>query len=140
MRHITKKLAVTATAAALTAVLGVAVAQTDTTKKIDPMATPQEVQVNGSAGQQIYFLHDQGNSPESDPSAHLILLKHDQMQPVPMAESTTTTTTTVAQATTPADPTPAMPAATDTSAQTSADTSAAPVDAAPALAPKADRN
>src|ERR1700759_1714055 len=105
------------------------------------MATPQEVVVPANAsGQEIYFFHDQGNAPESDPAAHLMLIKHQQM--VPVAE--TTTTTTVAQATTAdntADTTTPMPPPADPSNTDSTDTTAAaPVDNTPALAPKADRN
>ena len=141
MRQITKKLAVVATATALIGAIGASVAQTDETAKTDPMATPQEVVVPAHpSGQEIYFFHDQGNAPESDPAAHLMLIKHQQM--VPVAE--TTTTTTVAQATTTdntADTTTAMPAPADTSNTNSTDmTTAAPVDNTPALAPKADRN
>jgi hypothetical protein len=140
MRHLNKKLAIAATATALIGAIGASFAQTDTNEQTDPMATPQKVEVNGS-GQSIYFFRDQGNSPETDPAAHLMLIKH-QSEMVPVAE-TTTTTTTVAQATTPADTvTTTMPAASDTSnTETSTDTTAAaPVDNTPALAPKADRN
>ena len=141
MRHLNKKLAIAATAAALVGAIGASFAQTDTNEQTDPMATPQKVEVNGS-GQQIYFFRDQGNSPETDPAAHLLLIKHQQDM-VPMAQ-TTTTTTTVAQATTANDNvTTSMPAASDTSnTQSSTDTTvAAPVvDNSPALAPKADRN
>jgi len=141
MRQITKKLAVVATATALIGAIGASVAQTDETAKTDPMATPQEVVVPAHpSGQEIYFFHDQGNAPETDPAAHLMLIKHQQM--VPVAE--TTTTTTVAQATTAdntADTTTTMPAPADTSNTNSTDTTAAaPVDNTPALAPKADRN
>lgn len=141
MRQITKKLAIAATATALIGAIGASVAQTDETAKTDPMATPQEVVVPAHpSGQEIYFFHDQGNAPESDPAAHLMLIKHQQM--VPVAE--TTTTTTVAQATTTdntADTTTAMPAPADTSNTNTTDTTAAaPVDNTPALAPKADRN
>ena len=141
MHHLNKKLVATAAATALMAALGVAVAQNADT---DPMATPQQnVDVTNSSGEHIYFFRDQGNSPETDPAAHLLLIKHDQWQPAPVAESTTTTTTTVAQATTPAEPvTTAMPAASDTSNTMTTDTStaSAPADTTPALAPKADRN
>ena len=144
MRQIFKKLAVAATATALIGAIGASVAQTDESKSTDPMATPQEVVVPANpSGQEIYFFHDQGNSPESDPAAHLMLIKHQHM--VPVAE--TTTTTTVAQATTTndtstTDTTTAVPAAADTSNTMSTDTTAAsaPADTTPALAPKADRN
>jgi len=137
MHHLNKKFVATAAATALTAVLGVAVAQNADT---DPMATPQSVDVNANTtGEHIYFFRDQGNSPETDSAAHLLLIKHDQWRAVPVAESSTTTTTTVAQATTPAEPVAApMPAASYTETRT--DTVAAPMDTTPVLAPKADRN
>ena len=134
MRYLNKTLAATA-AAALMAALGVAVAQTN--DQNDPMATPQQqVDVMAQPGEHIYFFRDQGNSPETDPAAHLLLIKHDQMRAIPVAESTTTTTTTVAQASTPAEPAP--PVAVDNT--TTTDTTAMPADTAPVLAPKADRN
>jgi hypothetical protein len=145
MQSLTKKLAVAATATALVGAIGASVAQTDVDSQTDPMATPQQVDVPANAsGQQIYFFRDQGNSPETDPAAHLLLIKHQQM--VPVAERTTTTT--VAQSTTPTDTTTTvMPAASDTSntetsasASTSADTHVAMADETPALPPKADRN
>ena len=139
MRHINKKLAFTAAAAALTAVIGLASAQTED-QQVDPMATPQQVDVNAApTGEHIMFFRNQGNSPETDPSAHLLLIKKDEMRPMPVAQSTTTTTTTVAEATTPAEPAPAV--VDDTSANnTTTDTTAMPADTAPVLAPKADRN
>jgi hypothetical protein len=139
MRYINKKLAFTAAAAALTAVIGVASAQTED-QQVDPMATPQQVDVNAApTGEHIMFFRNQGNSPETDPSAHLLLIKHEEMRAVPVAQSTTTTTTTVAE-TTPAEPAPAA-VVNDTSANTTTtDTTAMPADTAPALAPKADRN
>ena len=139
MRHLNKKLVAASAATALMAALGVAVAQNAET---DPMATPQQnVDVTNNSGEHIYFFRDQGNSPETDPAAHLLLIKHDQWRAVPVAESTTTTTTTVAQATTPADTvTTTMPAASDTSnTETRTDTPVA-APAEPMLAPKADRN
>jgi hypothetical protein len=141
MPHVNKKLVATATATALVAALGAAVAQS--TDQIDPMATPQQqVDVNADSQNHIYFFRDQGNSPETDPAAHLLLIKHERM--VPVAERTTTTTTTVAEASTPAVDTTtatAMSAAADTSTTgTSATTAAMPVDTTPALPPKADRN
>lgn len=140
MRHINKKLAIVAAAAALTAVIGVASAQTDEQQQNDPMATPQQVDVTApQTGEHIMFFRDQGISPESDPAAHLLLIKDSQMPATPVAQSTTTTTTTVAQATTPADPAPAAPV-NDTSANNTSDTTTMPADTTPALAPKADRN
>ncbi len=144
MSYLNKKLAVAAAASAMLATLGLAVAQS--TDATDPMATPQErqqVDVNAdNGGNHIYFFRDQGNSPETDPAAHLMLIKHQQMVPVADTTSTTTTTTTVAEATPQDTVTTAMPAASDTSnTETSTDTTAAqPVDTTPALAPKADRN
>ena len=141
MQVLNKKLAIVATATALIGAIGASVAQSNDPTETDAQNQSQKVEVNGS-GQQIYFFRDQGNSPETDPAAHLMLIKH-QSEAMPVAE-TTTTTTTVAQATTTNDAvTTAMPAASDTSnTETSTDTStaAAPVDDQPALAPKADRN
>lgn len=141
MRHLNKKLALAATATALAGAIGASVAQSTEPNETDSMNSAQKVEVNGS-GQQIYFFRDQGNSPETDPAAHLVLIKHES-EAVPVAESTTTTT--VAQNTTTNNDavTTTMPAASDTSnTETSTDTStaAAPVDQEPALAPKADRN
>jgi hypothetical protein len=143
MHPITKKLAVAATATALIGAIGASVAQTDVDSQTDPMATQQvDVPANAS-GQQIYFFRDQGNSPETDPAAHLLLIKHRQM--VPVAETERTTTTTVAQTTAPMDTTTTvMPGPSDTSnTEASADTTrvaSASVDETPMLAPKADRN
>jgi hypothetical protein len=142
MHPITKKLAVAATATALIGAIGASVAQTDVDSQTDPMATQQvDVPANAS-GQQIYFFRDQGNSPETDPAAHLLLIKHRQM--VPVAETERTTTTTVAQTTAPMDTTTTvMPGPSDTSnTEASADTTrvaSASVDETPMLAPKADR-
>ncbi|HEY8972643.1 MAG TPA: hypothetical protein VIN75_00395 [Burkholderiaceae bacterium] len=141
MRHLNKKLALAATATALIGAIGASVAQSADPNETDSTNTAQKVEVNGS-GQQIYFFRDQGNSPETDPAAHLMLIKHES-EAVPVAE--TTTTTTVAQNTTTNNDavTTTMPAASDTSnTETSTDTTttAAPVDNQPALAPKADRN
>jgi hypothetical protein len=142
MRHLNKKLVATTAAAALVTALGAAVAQSND-DTVEPTATPQQnVDVDAnSTGEHIYFFRDQGNSPETDPAAHLMLIKHEQ-PPVPVAERTTTTTTTVAEASTPADTaTTTMPAASDTSnTETSTDTTAMPADSTPPLAPKADRN
>ena len=141
MRHLNKKLALAATATALIGAIGASVAQSTDPNETDSANAAQKVEVNGS-GQQIYFFRDQGNSPETDPAAHLMLIKHES-EAVPVAE--TTTTTTVAQNTTTNNDavTTTMPAASDTSnTETSTDTTttAAPVDNQPALAPKADRN
>lgn len=145
MHTIIKKLSIAATATALIGAIGASVAQTEVDSQSDPMASQQvDVPANAS-GQQIYFFRDQGNSPETDPAAHLLLIKHRQM--VPVAERTTTTT--VAQSTTPADTTATapmdtatpVPAASDTgNTEARADTSVAMADESPALPPKADRN
>ena len=142
MRHLNKKLAIAATATALVGAIGVSVAQTSDPTETDAQNQAQRVEVNGS-GQQIYFFRDQGNSPETDPAAHLMLIKH-QPEMVPVAETTTTTTTVAQNTTTNNDAvTTTMPAASDTSnteTRTDTSTAAAPVNDQPALAPKADRN
>lgn len=139
----TKKLAATAAVSALLATFGVAIAQS-TDLQVDPAAAPQQVEVTTpTSGNQIYIFHDQGNSPETDPAAHLMLIKHESPAPVAADTTTTTTTTTVAEATTPAEPpAPApepAPVATEATTDSTA-TTAAPVDTTPALAPRADRN
>ena len=100
MRHLNKKLALAATATALIGAIGASVAQSADPNETDSTNTAQKVEVNGS-GQQIYFFRDQGNSPETDPAAHLLLIKHQHM--VPVAETERTITTTVAQSTAPTD-------------------------------------
>jgi hypothetical protein len=136
-----KKLAAAAAITALMATFGAAVAQS-TDQPLDPMATPQQVDVTTpSNGNQIYFFRDQGISPETDPAAHLNLIKHERPLPVATDSTSTTTTTTVAQVTTPAEPAAPMPAAVYTPAPApAADTTAMPADTAPVLAPRADRN
>ena len=143
MRQIFKKLAVAATATALVGAIGASVAQTEESNRPDGASAQQEVVVPANAsGQEIYFFRDQGNSPESDPAAHLLLIKHQQM--VPVSETTSTTTTTVAQSTPSTDTTTttAMPAASDTSNTDTAasNTTSSTTDTTPMLAPKADRN
>jgi cytoskeletal protein RodZ len=141
MRQFTKKLAIVGTAAGLMTALGVAWAQVAT--YADPNAAPdQNVTVTNDHKPHIMYFADQGNSPETDPAAHLLLIKDPQPQPVAMEETTTTTTsTTVADATPPAD-TSSQSSSTDTSAaaSTSTDTTAAPADDTSAPPPKADRN
>ena len=137
MSHVNKKLVIVAAAAALTAAIGVASA--DTANRPDDAMATQQVEVNGPpADHQIYFFRDQGNSPETDPAAHLLLIKHQQAMPV---AETTTTTTTVAQTTETAPaPAPVTDTTTNTAAPVATDTTAMPADTQPALAPKADRN
>ena len=139
MHDFNKKLAAAGAAAALMAVIGVAWAQAPLPD--DPADTPTAA-AGDTGGAHILRFRDQGNSPETDPAAHLLLIKHQEVVPV---AQTTTTTTTVAQATTTNDNVATtMPAASDTSntnTSTTDTTAAAPVvDNGPALAPKADRN
>jgi hypothetical protein len=138
MHNINKKLAATAAAGALMAVIGTAWSQTDA--QVDPNATPASTE--SATGARILFFKDQGNSPESDPAAHLILIKDEAVQPIPVATSSTTTTTTVEQTTTvPADTAPAPPVTDSSNMSTTTDsTTAAPMDTPPVLAPRADRN
>lgn len=134
MRTFHKTLAATALLSAIGAA-GVAFAQAPIE---DPQGTPQTDMQPG----QMHILRfaDQGNSPESDPSAHLLLIK--DAPPREQRAAVETTTTTVAETTpaqtyvAPVDNTPA-PAAADT---TTTDTTAAPQDTAPMPAPRADRN
>ena len=143
MHQFAKKLVVVGAAAGLTSVLGVAVAQV--ASYADPEAAPsdQQVQVTADHKNHIMYFADQGNSPETDPAAHLLLIKDPPApQPVAMQETTTTTTTTVADATPPAtDTSSSATTSTDNSSAMAADTTSAPVeDNAPALPAKADRN
>ena len=119
---------------------GVAWAQVAT--YADPNAAPdQSVTVTNDHKPHIMYFADQGNSPETDPAAHLLLIK-DAPQPQPVAmEETTTTSTTVADATPPADTSSQSTTSTDTTAAAPVDTtSTAPADDTSAPPPKADRN
>ena len=141
MRQFQRKLAVAGATAALMATVGLAFAQATVN---DPNATPQTA-ADAEHGSHLYFFKDQGNSPETDPAAHLLLIKHEApVQPVAaISQTTTTETTTVADATpaAPVDNTPAAAPADTGSAGMSTDTSAlAPANDTPALAPRADRN
>jgi cytoskeletal protein RodZ len=142
MRQFTKKLAIVGTAAGLMTALGVAWAQVAT--YADPNAAPdQNVTVTNDHKPHIMYFADQGNSPETDPAAHLLLIKDAQPQPVAMEETTTTSTsTTVADATPPADTSSQSTTSTDTGAAAApADTtSTAPAEDTSAPPPKADRN
>jgi hypothetical protein len=138
MRSFNKKLTGTAAAVALMAGLGAAFAQSDA--KMDPNDTPM-VTEDASTGAHILSFKDQGNSPESDPAAHLILIKD---QPAKTAQAPVVSDNTAVADSTPApapmDTTPA-PAVDNSSTTSSTDTTtAAPVDAAPMPAPRADRN
>ena len=139
MTRLNKGLGMSA-AALLMAAIGAAWAQEGLTN--DPDA--QRVNVTADTPKdapQILFFRDQGNSPETAPAAHVLLI-HDQ----PPVVSATESTTTVAQSTpTRTEPAPVVPV---TSAPPdSATMSAAPVDTAPnnsatdsMPAPRADRN
>jgi hypothetical protein len=126
-----------AAAAALMAAIGAAVAQTPIE---DTQAAPQASVAPGDP--LIYHFKDQGNSPETDPSAHLLLIKHGSPY---QASTTVESSQTVADAT-PAQPAPPAPAydssttSTNTTTTTT-DLSSAPTDNSSAMpAPKADRN
>jgi len=136
MRNFNKKLAATGAAAALMAAIGAAWAQTDaSTDPADSTVTVTANQANTS-GVRIIRFNDEGNSPESDPAAHLLLIKESAPRPMPVAQTTETTTTTTTVAA--AQPSPA-PAPIDAAPQPAADTSApTPVGAMPP--PRADRN
>jgi hypothetical protein len=143
MRQFTKKLAIAGTAAGLMTALGVAWAQVAT--YADPNAAPdQNVTVTNDHKPHIMYFADQGNSPETDPAAHLLLIKEPQPQPVAMQETTTTTSTTVADATPPADTSSqSSTTSSDTSAASTAgstDTTSASTNDTAVPPPKADRN
>lgn len=132
-------LAGAAAAAALMAAIGAAVAQTPVE---DQQATPQTSADVAPGSPLIYHFKDQGNSPETDPSAHLLLIKHGSPY---QASTTVETSQTVADAT-PAQPAPPAPAydsstTTTNTTTTTTDLSSAPTDNSSAMpAPKADRN
>ena len=136
MHDFNKKLAIAGAAAALMAVIGVASAQVPIN---DPQDTPTSAD-NDTHGAHILRFRDQGSSPETDPSAHLILIKDAPMR---AAVVDTTASTTVADATpAPVDNTPAPAATTDTTTTTTTtDTAPATTDNSAAMpAPRADRN
>ena len=137
MHDFNKKLAAAGAAAALMAVIGVAWAQTPLPD--DPANTPTAA-AGDTGGAHILRFADQGNSPETDPSAHLLLIKDAPMR---AAVVDTPANTTVAQATpAPVDNTPPpAPAASDTTSATTTDTAPATTDNSAAMpAPRADRN
>ena len=137
MPRFNKHLAAAALIAAIGAA-GTALAQTAYTD--DPQDTPQ-TSADTEHGYHILHFKDQGNSPETDPAAHLLLIK--DVRPMQAALVTTTQqTTTVADATPAPVPVDTAPAATSTdtnSATTTTDTTSS-TDAAPMPAPRADRN
>ena len=130
------------TAAALIAAVGVAGTALAQTAYTDPQDTPQ-TSADAQHGAQILHFKDQGNSPETDPAAHLLLIK--DVRPDQAALVTTTVqSTTVADATpvpapAPVYTAPAPSADTTTTTTTDTDTSSS-TDAAPMPAPRADRN
>jgi hypothetical protein len=83
-----KKLFAAAAASGLMAVVSAAWAQV---AYEDSMPAQQTVEVTAPAGQaHILYFVDQGNSPETDPAAHLALIKDVQKpQPVAAAEAPT---------------------------------------------------
>lgn len=124
-----------AAAAALMAAIGAAVAQTPVE---DSQATPQTSADVAPNSLQIYHFKDQGNSPETDPSAHLLLIRHGS----PYQASTTVETSQMVADATPAQPAPA-PSTYDssTTSTTTTDRYSASTDNSAAMpAPKADRN
>ncbi len=127
-----------AAAAALMAAIGAAVAQTPIE---DTQSAPQASVAPGDP--LIYHFTDQGNSPETDPSAHLLLIKHGS----PYQASTTVDTSQRVADATPAQPAPPAAAydssttSTTSTSTTTTDLSSPPTDNSSAMpAPKADRN
>jgi hypothetical protein len=126
-------------ACALMAAIGAAWAQV-------PIDDPQDnpAAAAGVAPGSIHILHfkDQGNSPETDPSAHLLLIKHEPhvavMEESQTVAQATTTDTTPAPAPAPA---PSYDTSTSNTTTTTTDLTSAPTDNSAAMpAPKADRN
>jgi hypothetical protein len=132
-----KKLLAAAAASGLMAVVSAAFAQV---AYEDAMPSQQTVEVTAPSGQpHILYFVDQGVSPETDPAAHLMLIKdHQQPQPVAQVEERQV----VAQATPDQTSTESAPAAAPEAApQTEnwTEKSTAP-DESSMPAPRADRN
>ena len=83
-----KKLLAAAAASGLMAVVSAAWAQV---AYEDSMPAQQTVEVTAPSDEaHILYFVDQGNSPETDPAAHLALIKdHQKVQPVAMVEERT---------------------------------------------------
>ncbi len=137
MAKFTKHLTIAALIAAVGAA-GTAIAQTAYT---DPQDSNQ-VSTDTDHGTHMLHFKDQGVSPETDPAAHLLLIKDTRPMETAVIQQTTQTTTV-------ADATPApAPAPVDTAPAPAADTSTATTDTTPEMstadqsmpAPKADRN
>jgi len=135
MKNFNKSLAAAA-AVALTAAIGAAWAQA-------PIDDPASANLQPGSPRILRFA-DQGNSPETDPSAHLLLIKDAPQQ---RAEAPVEQTTTVAEAT-PAQ-TQSTPTYDNSSSSTSTDTTTTTTSDIPATtdnsaaempAPRADRN
>jgi hypothetical protein len=134
-----KKLLAVAAASGLMAVVSAAFAQV---AYEDSLPAQQTVEVTAPKDQaHILYFVDQGNSPESDPAAHLALIKdHQQPQPVAAVEERTTVAQAETQpAYTEPAPAPAAAPAEEAAPQTEnlTEKSTAP-DNMPA--PRADRN
>ena len=80
MRKFPHKLVAAVAAGALMGALGTARAEAD--NRIEPIAMPGAA-TDSANGARILFFSNQGNSPESDPSAHLLMIKDPA--PVPPA-------------------------------------------------------
>ena len=136
------KLLATTAAVSLLSGIGYAFAQTPVDN--DPAATTgNNVIITADTPKdspQIMFFKDQGISPETDPSAHLLMI-HEAPAPQPVAQ--VESQTTVAQAepqTQTTEPAPAPAPTTDTTTSTTANDTTSTTDNTPALAPRADRN
>jgi hypothetical protein len=133
MRRFNKQLIAVAAASASLAVIGVAMAQAPQA----PMDTPV---VNSGSDAQILHFKDQGNSPETNPSAHLSLVGNQAPQPVAAAEPAPAPEPAPQVAQAAPEPTPApapAPEAAPPTTDQSTDSMAAHTDMP---APKADRN
>jgi hypothetical protein len=133
-----KKLLAAAAASGLMAVVSAAWAQT---AYEDALPSQQTVEVTAPAptGQaHILYFVDQGNSPETDPAAHLMLIK-DHQQPQPVAQVEEHTVVAQAEPSPPPAAEPAPAPAPEAAPQTEdlTEKSTAP-DQMPA--PRADRN
>jgi hypothetical protein len=130
------------TIAALIAAVGAAgTALAQTAYVDDPQGSPQ-ASMNIDKGTHMLSFKDQGNSPESDPAAHLLLIKDTRPMETATIQTTTQTTTVAdaAPAPAPVDTRPAATAADTSNALSNNQPETSTADVAPMPAPRADRN
>ena len=131
MRRFNKQLIAAAAASASMAVIGIAWAQTT---QVPSDTAPAPI---NSGNAQILVFQDQGNSPETNPSAHLNLIKDEPAKPMAAAEPAPATQVAEATPAPAAAPAPAPEPAPAVAAPSTSDDMSSHTDGPP---PKADRN